>query len=392
MKMSRFVKRLVAVFAGAALAAGIGSAAWAEVEVGAFGIREVTTDPQAEGYYEELFQAEKYNFKVIRTIAPAYEAEGWNSYFNTTTTAFKVLKEGEEFGEKQQERLNKVLALRHALVQVRTEEETVWPLWGDSMPILTKEDSLDFQKYPYDNSDFAPFLVPYLVEDQSQAKGNLIVVAGGGYTERANHLEGYPVAEAFYALGYNCYVLQRRVSPYIAKDIWQDMQRSIRLVRYEVEKRGLGGADMIAATGFSGGSATVLGAIANNYGSLQPEDLDGSYVPDEIDALNSDLDAALCIYGPNYNPGHEGFKGLETENPNIPAFFLAVGFLDTTGAIEDNITLANSVQDRAPLLEYHAFANTRHGFGVGTEGTNSITWIPMADCFMQQVKAIEAEE
>ena len=309
-----------------------------------------------------------------------------------STTAFKVLKNGAEIGEKQQERLDNLLTLRQALVQVKDEEDVVWPLWGNSMPVLTKEESLDFDKHPYDNPDFEPFLVPYLVEDQSQAKGNLIVVAGGGYTERANHLEGYPVAEAFHALGYNCYVLQRRVSPYIAKDIWQDMQRSIRLVRYEVEQRGLGGVDMIAATGFSGGSATVLGAIAYNYGDLQPEDLDDSYMPDEIDQLSSDLDAALCIYGPNYKPGHGGFQGLETENPNLPAFFLAVGMLDTTGAIADNITLADSVVERTPLLEYHAFANTRHGFGVGAEGTNSITWIPMADCFMQQVRAIEAED
>lgn len=389
MKITLLAKRVVAVLAGAALATGISSTAWAEVEVGAFGIREVTTDPQAEGYYQELYQAEKYNYKIIRTIATAYEAEGWTTYYNTATTDFKVLKDGAEFGEKQQARLDKLLALRQALVQVKSEEDVVWPLWGDSMPVLTKE--VDFEKHPYDNPDFQPFLVPYLVEDQSQAKGNLIVVAGGGYTERANHLEGYPVAEAFHALGYNCYVLQRRVSPYIAKDIWQDMQRSIRLVRYEVEKRGLGGADMIAATGFSGGSATVLGAIAYNYGSLLPEDLDGSYVPDEIDQLSSDLDVALCIYGPNYNPSHGDFQGMQTDNPNLPAFFLAVGFLDTTGAIEDNLTLADSVRERAPLLEYHAFANTRHGFGVGTEGTNSITWIPMADCFMQQAKAIAAE-
>ena len=392
MKIKSLVKRTLVFFASAALATAIGSAALAEIEVGAFGIREVTTDPQAEGYYEELFQAEKYNYKIIRTIAPAYEAEGWNTYFGTATTAFKVLKEGTEIDEKQQERLDKVLAKRQELVQVKSEEDVVWPLWGDTMPILTKEASLDFKKRPYDNPDFSPFLVPYLVEDQSQAKGNVIVVAGGGYTERANHLEGYPVAEAFYALGYNCYVLQRRVSPYIAKDIWQDMQRSIRVVRYEVEKRGLGGADMIAATGFSGGSATVLGAIAYNYGDLQPEDLDGSYVPDEIDQLSSDLDVALCIYGPNYNPSSGGFRGLETDNPNLPAFFLAVGMQDTTGAIADNLTLADSVVERTPLLEYHAFANTKHGFGVGTEGTNSITWIPMADCFMQQVKALESEE
>ena len=365
--------------------------AMAEIEVGAYGIQELTADEQAEGYYEELLEVERYNFKVIRAIAPAFEEEGWTTYVNTATTNFKVLNNAKEIGEKQKQKIDKLVELRHALVQVKDEADVVWPLWGDTVPLLVDEGKLEFRRGNQDNPDFKPFLVPYLAEDPAQAKGNLIVVAGGGYTERANQLEGYPVAEAFRDLGYNCYVLQRRVSPYGAKDIWQDMQRAVRVVRYEVEKRGFGGADCIAATGFSGGSATVLGAIANNYGDMLPGDLDGDYVPDEIDQLSSDMDVALCIYGPNYSPSHGGFKGLESENPNVPAMFLAVGMLDTTGAIDDNITLANSVVERAPLLEYHAFANTRHGFGVGTEGTNSPLWIPMADCFMQQVVAMKAE-
>ena len=48
-----------------------------------------------------------------------------------------------------------------------------------------------------------PFLVPYLVEDQLAAKGNMIVIAGGGYSSRGNAMEGYPIAEAFQDLGYN---------------------------------------------------------------------------------------------------------------------------------------------------------------------------------------------
>ena len=389
---TNWVKALSALLLALVLTAALAGTAFADYETGAFGIRELTTDPAAEGYNEELLENERYNFKIIRAIAPAYEAEGWNSYVSTATTTFKVLNNSKEIGEKQVAKLNTLVELRHALVPVKAEADVVWPLWGETVPLLVEESSLEFKRGNQDNADFKPFLVPYLVEDQSLAKGNLIVVAGGGYTERANTTEGYPVAEAFVAQGYNAFVLQRRVTPYGAKDIWQDMQRAVRVVRYEVEQRGLGGGDCIAATGFSGGSATVLGAIANNYGDMQPGDLDGNYVPDEIDALSSDLDVALCIYGPNYNPSHGGFTGLVSDNPHVPAMFLAVGMLDTTGAIDDNITLAQSVLDRAPLLEYHAFANTRHGFGVGTEGTNSMFWVPMAACFMQQATALKNAE
>ena len=55
----------------------------------------------------------------------------------------------------------------------------------------------DFTAESYDNADMKPFLVPYLVEDQLAAKGNMIVIAGGGYSSRGNAMEGYPIAEAF---------------------------------------------------------------------------------------------------------------------------------------------------------------------------------------------------
>ena len=84
-----------------------------------------------------------------------------------------------------------------------------------------------------------PFLVPYLVEDQSTAKGNMIVIAGGGYSSRGNAMEGYPIAEAFRDLGYNAYVLQRRVAPYNNDDIVMDMQRAVRVNQYNAESWGI---------------------------------------------------------------------------------------------------------------------------------------------------------
>lgn len=105
----------------------------------------------------------------------------------------------------------------------------------------------DFTAESYDNADMKPFLVPYLVEDQLAAKGNMIVIAGGGYSSRGNAMEGYPIAEAFQDLGYNAYVLQRRVAPYSQEDTWLDMQRAVRYLRYNADSLGLGGMDCIAA-------------------------------------------------------------------------------------------------------------------------------------------------
>ena len=104
-----------------------------------------------------------------------------------------------------------------------------------------------------------------------------------------------------------------------------------------------------------------------------------------IDALSSDLDTALCLSGPNY-AGTPDYQGLVTENPNIPALFVAVGADDETGAVPDCHTLVQSVSDQV-MTELHTFANVGHGFGVGLDGTNSVLWMDMADLFLQQVTA-----
>ena len=343
-----------------------------------------TIEPESrsdeDAYYQQLLEAEKYNYRVLRNIPVAFEPEEYAQYIARAEKAIR----GNRLGEKQRGLLDDTLALRQGMKRLRTREDAMWMLWEKSMPQKPGKDGLDFTDC-YDNPDFAPFLLPYLLEDQSAVKGNLIIVAGGGYSGRNNKTEGYPIAAAFTALGYNCYVLQRRVTPYDKEDTWMDMQRAIRLVRHQIDACGLGGGDCLIGVGFSGGSATLLGCVASCYGDKKPDEVDPAYVPDEIDAINADLDVALCIYGPNYL-GSQPYKGLVTDNENLPAMFLVAGLADNTGAQNDNLILAESVMDNT-MVEYHAFANTPHGFGVGTPGTNAPYWIPMADGFIDQAMA-----
>lgn len=174
----------------------------------------------------------------------------------------------------------------------------------------------DFTAESYDNADMKPFLVPYLVEDQLAAKGNMIVIAGGGYSSRGNAMEGYPIAEAFQDLGYNAYVLQRRVAPYSQEDTWLDMQRAVRYLRYNADSLGLGGMDCIAASGFSGGSGTILGEVANLYGDVQPTLYDADYASDAVDQMSADLDVVCPLYGPQYDGEHT--SDYAAWSPKIP--------------------------------------------------------------------------
>ena len=352
----------------------------AEAEMTPAPLKRVTTAPGDEGYYQDVIDTEMYNLKVIRDIPSAFEQEGFEAFLSAANMLAKM--DASDLSDGQKGTLDKLTGLQDALVQVKGYDEVVWPIWGDDIPCHEDAEALEFTAQSYDNSDFIPYITPYLLDDPASAKANLIIVAGGGYSSRNNKGEGFPVAAGFNERGYNCFLLQRRVQPYCAEDIWMDMQRAIRYVRYHGESLGLGGLDNIVATGFSGGSATVIGAMEHLYGDIQPTVYDASYVPDEVDAVSSDLDVAFLIYGPNPAPTHDApYEGFVSDNENLPACFIAAGAIDPTGAPDDNWTLYKSIFDKT-MCEIHTFATVAHGFGVGFEGTNSAYWMDMADRFV----------
>lgn len=96
-------------------------------------------------------------------------------------------------------------------MQLIPYDEEVLLIWGEDMPVLTEDVESQFTAESQDNADFRPFLIPYLMDDPSQAKGNLILISGGGNYLRGT--EAQDVAPVFVELGYNCFLLHRRVAP-----------------------------------------------------------------------------------------------------------------------------------------------------------------------------------
>ena len=331
--------------------------------------------------YTEMFWTELEHYRTIRNVPTAYEAKTWGKY-NDLGKALPNMKP-EELSEKDIAKLQKIEAARLEVVQTQPIENCIWYIWNENMPIAEDASSLVFDNSTFDDESFRPFLLPYLAENQSEVKGNIIVIAGGGYSQRANDSEGYAVAECFRSLGYNCFVLQRRVYPYSKEDIFMDLQRSVRYLRYHAEELGLGAADRMEAIGFSGGSGTIIGTIAHCYGNIQPTVYDPNYIPDAIDAINSDFDAVCAMYGPNAEFSSD-YTGLETENEHLPEIFIAAGQLDYANAGRDSLTLAASIFDKTKV-ELHLFSDTRHGFSLGIGNNNSAYWIPMADAFFGRI-------
>ena len=237
----------------------------------------------ADAAVEEKAKLELRNASLISAMEAIFEPEAYSAYTKAATSLRS---------KQTEDRLAKALDARANLVQTVSVADGIYFLWNDfdSMPIADGESYTEEQldKASLLGYGYTTVMVKYLLDDPTAAKGNIVVVSGGAMKGRSNGSEGYPAVEVFNDLGYNCFLVQRRVEPYSTMDIYMDYQRAVRTVRYYAELEGWGGQDMIAGLGWSGGGATILGAIRNCYGTLTPAAYDSNYIPDEIDLFYLD--------------------------------------------------------------------------------------------------------
>ena len=315
-------------------------------------------DEKLEKFVEEFRFANEYVLDSGRFTKETFDP------YNSLVTLITLEVEFYDFpreGDVVQAQLDELEALRKKLV---TDEDgiTAWDIWGENMPTYGEVGSFNMT---YTNPEFRPLLVPYLCENQNEVKGNIIAIAGGGYVMRCNAYEGYNIAEYYRDHGYNAYVLQRRITPYHPVNAHLDLQRAVRFIRVNADRFGIGNTGHIAAVGFSGGGATIYGTVMNHYGDILPDKYDPSYVTDDTDGVNSDLQAALFIYG-------TGKSIKETDNPNIPPAFMVTGELDEYNADKDSVMRYMEMKEAGISAELHIFSEQHHGFGLGDGNCDSM--------------------
>ena len=370
---------------------------------------------------EEYIKLMNRNFQIIQAFELLFTEESYDAYTDIYKHQFKRSKSLED--------AQKVVEAQALLEQKASIADGAWFLWGTSAddnvngyewftanvgPIVDgeetelTEDVLDTSKK--DGYGQGPVLIKCLLEDPSEAKGNVILISGGGFVDRSNPAEGYAAIPVFQKMGYNCFLLQRRVAPYSTIDIFMDLQRAIRIVKNAAEMENWGGQDMIAAAGFSGGGGTILGTINHCYGDLTPLDLGVStYVEDEIDSVNSDLDVAMIIYGAapetiGLTTPDDGGEDRVTykddavpvtpENENWPAFYICHGMADDTVPVHNAEVLYDWVKDTVPAQLY-LVPDAKHGFGPGTASNvapGCSEWTAQADEFMQSLRTADAAD
>ena len=214
----------------------------------------------------------------------------------------------------------------------------------------------------------------FLPAATDEARGCVIICAGGSYRIRADH-EAYPYAQTFNAAGIHAAVLDYRVAPYTYPAQLYDINRAVRYVRYHAEEWGIK-ADKIAVCGSSaGGHLAVMGAEHFDYGRD-----DG----DEIDKVSSRPDAAIICYGVatlgeytdaetcyNITRNDPELIGRLTGEKNVPEdcppMFLWHTFGDGAVPVQNALLMGMALKEKNIPYELHVFPEGGHGMGLATE-------------------------
>lgn len=192
-------------------------------------------------YYQTLWKTGMYNLKMVRNLPTLFDADAWDA--SQSSANLLASMDPANLTDANKAVLTEVnnsfkSLLDHQVKPYAGIDGEVLYIWDDHMPTTTEDVASKFTTESYDNSGFRPFLVPFIQADQSNAKGTLIILSGGGNTTRSNPNEAYPITPKFFDLGYNCFILQRRVEPYNNTDIVMDLQRSIRFIKYHAPEWG----------------------------------------------------------------------------------------------------------------------------------------------------------
>ena len=350
----------------------------------------------------KLYMDEMAEAAYIVSRPKAYDPELFRRYTALSATLYvltrwKMLRPVGQITEDLMPMVREMKSLREKLVPLSDPEEGLWYIWGGQMPHQLAAGDADW-RMTFDGPDFRPFLIPYMLDDQSAVKGNIVVVSGGAYDWRSNRWEGYEAVHRFNDLGYNTFLLQRRVTPYVPLDGALDLQRSIRFLRANAEKFGIAATDRIAVNGYSGGGWCICDMLANCRENTLPDAFYPEYELDGTDRESGKAGAALIIYGAT---GDLEVIDRMKENPSLPPIFMAVGQRDFIGIDKRCAELYLAL---SPLtsVDLHIFAETGHGFGVGpsedvsfagapVEGImkNAAVWPDLADTFMKNVYGTE---
>ncbi len=264
-------------------------------------------------------------------------------------------------------------ALTLSVSAMAEEGSEVWYIWGEQMAVEGEAADYDFEG-AHDPADFRPCLTPYLLENQEEVKGNIIVCSGGADRFRSNDSEGIPCCEYLNSIGYNAYLLDYRVQPYASADATLDVQRAIRYVKYVAEEKGIGSIDKLGTIGFSAGAMHCYAQAIAFADHITPDSVYADYVCDEVDQEEALVQVVGCIYAAGMPHDTQGLPVdianpvllLEEGDPNTPSALPAFFFAGGSGHFASGFCVT-AYQTMNPLTEseLHMYGGINGPFAMG---------------------------
>lgn len=147
----------------------------------------------------------------------------------------------------------------------------------------------------FDDWDFRPYVTAIPVREGVQAKGAVVLMAGGAYQFRGNYTDSLPTAAALREEGFDTFIVDYRLSPYTQEEGALDVARAVRFIRKNADVYGID-PDNIAVMGFSAGGIQAGEFLMHYDEEVNGTALDSSYVPDELDQIPAHASAAGMIY------------------------------------------------------------------------------------------------
>ncbi|WP_243455768.1 alpha/beta hydrolase [Sphingosinicella sp. BN140058] len=248
-----------------------------------------------------------------------------------------------------------LLPLAPAVAQ--TAEPISVPLWPDGAPgSEAHRGEAERIENTYVHNVHAPSLTVFPAA-ASHANGSaVIVVPGGGHHMLVWVNEGMAPAKALNRYGITTFVLKYRLarepgSAYaVEREATADLARAIRYVRSHAADYGVDPA-RIGVMGFSAGGELVSLVADNPLPASPPRDA--------VDRVSARPDFQILIY-----PGPLGTPAKQPKG--APPAFIAAGSLDGCCA-PPALTLYSQLNAAGVSAELHMFADTDHGFNLGTK-------------------------
>lgn len=251
------------------------------------------------------------------------------------------------------------------------------------------------EKIPYFNAEveFVPFLTPYIVEG---AKTAVVICPGGGYANRAEH-EGKGYAVWLNSIGVSAVVLEYRVAPYHAPVPGADVQRAIRVVRYELSKYGVEKVGVMGSS--AGGHLAATASVHYDKKFYEPVD--------EIDEISARPDFTILCYPviDMYEYRHDGsrtnllgsrikesdkeyyslYKQVTDETPTA---FLWHTSADQAVPVQNSMLYAMALAEHLIPYELHIYPYGVHGLGLAESDPHVHQWNAALEKWMKLEKLL----